>query len=246
MSAQHHRIAPPLRRSPFADAWGALAPECEELCGMPVPARFHRTSLPPVALADCSFLPRAGIKGAEAAAWLQAHGIPTPPRHNQWLAHRGGLVARLGHSEFLVEAADADDWTRPLRGDGAWSERAMPVPRQDAGLLLCGGQVHDLLAQVCSIDFRAAATMPQALTMTLMLGVPVLAIALPGAAVPAWRLWCDPSFAALLWRTLAQIAGELGGGPLGWRQLGELGIPCRWSAPAERAPDPSPQSSTQP
>jgi sarcosine oxidase subunit gamma len=51
--------------------------------------------------------------------------------------------------------------------------------------------------------------------MTQMIGIPIIAIAVPYFRMPAYRLWCDPSFGHCLWHNLADIAAELGGGPLG-------------------------------
>ncbi len=230
MSAVHQLVQNPLRRSPFESAWSGLAPACVEHSGMRVPTQFAGEGLPTVALVDCSFLPRAGVKGEGAGAWLEQQGIALPQRHNHWLPHRGGWVGRLGHNEFLLESAPDADWTRPLRDNAAWPLRTMPVLRQDASLLLCGSALYELLAQTCSFNFGALDPPACELVMTQMIGVSVLAAPVPGAPLPALRLWCDPSFAPYLWRTLAQIAGELGGAPLGWQQLDDLGIPLSWTA----------------
>ena len=52
--------------------------------------------------------PRWGCKGPAAPQWLADQGLPVPPAYNRYceLAN-GGLVARLGVTEFLIEAETA-------------------------------------------------------------------------------------------------------------------------------------------
>ncbi len=223
------------RRSPFTDAWSAAQPACVTLANMPVPEAFA-THDAAVMLADLSFLSRTGFKGSAAASWLQAQSLVVPTLPNHWVAHRRGLVARLGMSEFFLESATADDWVSGLSAPADLP--VVPVLRQDAALLLCGERVHELLLQVCSYNFASltaghSTPAEQAVVMTQMLGISVLMLAIPHAALPVYRLWCDPSFATYLWRQLALIAAELEGGPVGWQQLQLAGIPCAFSAAHE-------------
>ena len=37
--------------------------------------------------------------------------------------------------------------------------------------------------------------------------------------VPAYRLWCEPSYGEYLFAALLEIVQELGGGPVGWECL---------------------------
>ena len=211
-----------LRRSPFADAWATAQPSCVNLTDMLVPETFGRDACPEIALADLSYLRRSGCKGPDAAAWLKQQGIPTPDRHNRWLVHRGGVVARLGLTEYFMESGLQDDWVSGLH---VGSATLTPVLRQDAALLLCGPRVHELLLQVCSYDFESLDLAAQEAVMTQMIGVSVLVILIARRPFSSYRLWCDPSFAHYLWTTLEGIAGELGGAPLGWRELRQFGIP---------------------
>jgi sarcosine oxidase gamma subunit len=192
---------------------------------MAVPQTFTAGSVAhsrSVIIVDFSFLPRAGVKGAGAADWLRQSGIPIPASHNQWIEHRGGVVARLGHTEFLLESAADDDWTHALSQASSWPAQTVPVLRQDASLLLTGERVHELLAQTCSFRFASLQASPGEVVMTQMIGISIVAIAVPHFRIPAYRLWCDPSFGHSLWRYLEDIAAELCGGPLGLQQLTEL------------------------
>jgi sarcosine oxidase subunit gamma len=55
--------------------------------------------------------------------------------------------------------------------------------------------------------------------MTSMVGVSVLVLWYRLQAQPYYRIWCDGTFGPYLWETLAEIAGELGGGAIGLESL---------------------------
>jgi len=165
---------------------------------------------PPVFLCDLSTLPRTGLKGAGAADFLGARGFPVPEQHNEWLAYRNGIVARLGHTEFLLESG-ADDWTHELGFDTLPAMDVVPILREDSSLLLGGAHVLDLFARTCSFEFAALRDRPREVVMTQMIGVSITALALSFAPTPAYRLWCDPSFGDYIAHSLAQISMELGG-----------------------------------
>lgn len=200
-----------------------VASWCESR-GMRLPAAWVTEGDPAqLALADVSHLWRWGVKGPDAAAHLQACGVPVPPHANRWCAWHAatasGLVARLGHSEFFLESSHALPGhlaTLPLPA------AAYPVLHADSSLALMGHRVHDLLTQVCSIDFSVLEPARQEVVMTSMAGVSVLVIPLVANGLPLYRIWCDPSFGAYLHRTLLSIVEELGGGPLGLDRLAPL------------------------
>jgi len=186
--------------------------------------RQHEFVLRAVGLSDVSLRAKIGLKGEGASAVLAARGLPLPAPANRWMPYRGGLIARLGNTEFLLEAPADDDWTREFRAIDAAD--AMHVIRSDASLLLFGERLPELLAQVCAVRFTSRLAEDRELVLTQLAGVSVLAIPFRAAPAPALRLWCDPTFAPNLWRTLATIVCELGGAPVDPAGLGELGIPC--------------------
>lgn len=155
--------------------------------------------------------PRTGIKGPHAAAWLAAQGIAVPPGHNTWLPLAdGGLVGRLGYTEFFIEGPAA------VRIDAALGEGldgVHPVLRRDLGLVLDGDGARDVLAQTCNVHFGALDLGPRPLVMTSMTGVPVLVVPEQRDAGIAYRIWCDPTYGPYLARTLQSIAAEEDGGP---------------------------------
>ena len=162
-----------------------------------------------VQIADCSRSPRAGAKGPGAARWLQALGIDTPAAANQWLPlSGGGLIARLGNSEFLIEgnATAVEKILAAPRTEGVY-----PVLRQDASFVVSGAEANELWLQTCAVDFRLLDAAPASLLMTNMVGVAVTVIATATGTDPTYRLWCDGTYGEYLWETLSGIVDELGG-----------------------------------
>ena len=151
---------------------------------------------------------RWGCKGPAAPQWLAEQGLPVPPEYNRYreLA-TGGLVARLGVTEFLIEAEAA---TLGLLLDAAMPAGRVhglyPVLRQDAALRLEGPALHTLLRQVCSVDLQARENPPDAVFLTTLGGVGVTLL---------WRgdallLWADGTMGSYLWDTLVEVARDCG------------------------------------
>lgn len=167
-------------------------------------------------LCDRSCLTRFGVKGPGAVDWLSQH-LSLPGTANTWQhLPEGGLVARLGMTEFLVEdtinSAIASYLTRSL------TERPVnvyPVLRQDLAIALTGEAVPDLLRQTCSFNFSALRLSESPVILTSMIGVGVVVIPSDRHGLPYYRIWCDGTFGPYLWHTLAGIVEELGGGIIG-------------------------------
>ena len=155
---------------------------------------------------------RTGCKGAHAAAWLSARALPVPPAPNTWAACAGdaGLVARLGSSEFLIEADAALVETLDA-ALASTPQGVYPVLRADAAFLIEGQGVHDALAQVCNVNFAALDLARAPVIMTLMIGVAVLVLPEAGdGGGRRYRIWCDPSFGEYLDHELGVIVGAAG------------------------------------
>jgi len=163
---------------------------------------------------------RLGLKGPGAADWLASQGILLPARPNTW-AGRGGpaadggefVVARLGVSEFfLEEAAPGQTLSALAQALRAPPPGVYPVLREDCALVLSGDAVHELLAQVCNIDFASLDVDSQPVVMTLMIGVSVLVVPQTMAGSRRrYRIWCDPTFGGYLGETLTALVKESGG-----------------------------------
>ena len=174
-------------------------------------------ALESVGIVDLSCLPRFGVKGPRAAAALEALGLAPPSEPNRWAAlDGGGLVARLGRSEFLLEDGIAGGSVRRVRealADGAPS--VYPVPRYDLALALVGAQVPALWDQSCSFDLRELVGTPGLVVITTMIGVSVTVVRDNFGGREGFRIWCDGTFGPYFFETLLEIARELQGGAAG-------------------------------
>lgn len=208
----------PLRMSPVCDAWKTASAQWSVRENMRVEERVDAADSKRAAtlgIADVSFLFRTGFKGQGVAAWLQAQDIPVPEQPNSWAPLAGGgVVLRLGVSEYLIE----DGLTQGSSARMAHLETPMhvyPVLHQDAALVLCGEAVHELLLQTCNVNFGALDLAARPVVLTSMAGVAVTVMPGARAGKPYYRVWADGTYGLYLWETLAGIAGELGGGPVG-------------------------------
>lgn len=148
-------------------------------------------------------MPRAGVKGPGAAAWLAALDLPVPRAPNSWLPLPGGLIARLGLAEFLVEGPAAAKLAAPL------APGVYPVLRQDTALVLKGARLNELLLETCSVDFRALDLAARPVVLTSMAGVGVTVIPGEEGGMPCCRIWCDGTYGEWFFETLTGVAGEL-------------------------------------
>jgi len=170
-----------------------------------------------VGLVDLSSLARFGLKGPGAESALKLLGVALPAEPNRWVAvDGGGLVARLGRSEFLLEDGIGGGSVHRVReslADGA--PGVYPMPRQDLALALVGSQVQALWDQTCSFDLREFALTPGLVVMTTMIGVSVTVVQAECGGRAGFRIWCDGTFGSYFFETLLEIARELQGGAAG-------------------------------
>jgi len=166
---------------------------------------------------------RIGLKGPRAEEWLANCGIVLPAAPNSWSGSTaagdstGLLVARLGTAEFFLEdAAHGSELQGIRRGLEESPPGVYPVLREDAAFQLSGDGAHDVLAQVCNVNFAGLALDSRPVIMTLMLGVAVLVVPqaaeIPGRdAERRYRIWCDPTFGPFLCEAVGGVVVECGG-----------------------------------
>jgi sarcosine oxidase subunit gamma len=211
-----------MRLSSVHDCLSRLGTVWGTLNGMPIARSVPGPANSALELFDLSALQRTGLKGPGAASWLQARNLAVPERANSWLdLSGGGLIARLGRGEFLIE-----DGLQGTEVKGVADALAIPaanvypVLRQDAALMIRGEALSELLAQTCSIDLSAGALEERTVSLTMMAGIAVTLVDASSAhAAPCFRVWCDGTYGAYLWDTLLEIAVELGGGAAGLHAL---------------------------
>lgn len=150
----------------------------------------------------------AHAQGRPATAGGQSLEVPRAE-----LTDRGLLVARLGASEFFLES-DAGEaaLARMFAGLENRPSGVYPVLREDAAFLLSGAAAHDVLAQVCNVNFAALDLETNPVIMTLMIGVAVLVVPQAAGTGRRYLIWCDPTFGAYVEDALASIVKECGEG----------------------------------
>ncbi len=202
----------PIRISPIHDQLQAVNGTWREINGMPTMTSIDKAS-DTLGMADLSFLDRFGVKGSGAAAWLEQQNVTVPDRPNSWRSlAQGGLIARLGLTEFLIEdSVNSSVVPRLTQACQHPPANVYPVLRQDLAIALCGSAIEDLLLQTCGVNFGALLLDQSPVVLTSIVGVSVTVI--PGESV--YRIWCDGTYGAYLWETLLAIAIELGGGIIG-------------------------------
>jgi sarcosine oxidase subunit gamma len=192
--------------------WGQLGGTPIALrCG---PEEAERAALPILGLCDVSALRKLGIKGPGAPTWLRDRGIELPAEvYDSLPLGRGGLVVRLGPSDFFLEDGLAGDTIPRLSGEWTGQPGVSRVEREDATFLITGMRALEVLAQMCSIDFRTAPRGRLVLTRAAGISCGILPEAL--GDVLCFRLWVDGGYAVYFWETLVEIAEELGGKVIG-------------------------------
>jgi sarcosine oxidase subunit gamma len=167
------------------------------------------------ALKLCKQRERLGLKGPRAPEWLAAQGIVLPAAPNTWAHSDTLLVARLGQLEFFLEGSVAGAALKRIAS--SLNQRpagAYPVMREDWAFQLGGDRVHDVLAQVCNVNFASLPIHSHPVIMTLMIGVAVLVVPQAvqgGADERQYRIWCDPTYGAYLGESLGAVVVECGG-----------------------------------
>ena len=164
---------------------------------------------------------RLGLKGPRAVDWLAGQGIVLPAAPNSWTrapsagGPEGLLVARLGSAEFFLEDAVGSGLEGMASALAADPPGVYPVLREDWSFHLSGTGAHEVLAQVCNVNFEGLAWDSHPLIMTLMIGVAVLVVPQVMHQGPhperRYRIWCDPSFGPSLSENLAAVVVESGG-----------------------------------
>lgn len=216
---------PPLRIGPNHEQLQQLNGNWREIHGMPTLVEIPGSTAngTQLSIADVSCLPRFGVKGPGAAAWLESQGIAVSDRPNSWCSltdgspdSMSGIVARLGMTEFLVEDS-LHSSVAPRLAEACRQPPAQvyPVLRQDLAIVLVGEAVNDVLLQTCSCNFRALSLAEHPVVLTSMVGITVTMIPGERHGQPFYRIWCDGTFGAYLWRTLWAIVQELGGRVVG-------------------------------
>jgi sarcosine oxidase subunit gamma len=207
------------RRSPAHDALEHLKPRWGRLKDMPVALdygdpRAESERAKGLGLCDVSAFPRITVKGPGASRWLGEQGLEIPAGiYSVGRAGRTDRIIRTGGAEFLIE--DGVDGQTALRLISTQKEGVPGVyriPRQDASYLLMGKDANLVLLETCGVDCSGR---EERAVFSRVAGVSCALLAVEIHKLPAFQIWCDPSYGAYLWETLLEIVRDKGGGPVG-------------------------------
>lgn len=163
-------------------------------------------------ITDVSALARYGVKGPQAEKWLLSHGVAVPKNANSWVLNANEtLVMRLGLTEFLIEDQFGGQTCNKLLADTTRVAGVYKVPHVDASFLLAGGEVLDLLSEVCALDLRESVLAENALVMTQVAGISSTVLRQSINNETIYRLWCDGTYGAYMKHVLDEITHELKG-----------------------------------
>lgn len=221
-------------QSPLETQLAALGAHWEAVSGRRLPMDFGDRAVEmrranELALGDLSALPKLGLKGPGAEAWLGAAGVAVPEEVYGWRPFGAdGLIMRVDRQEFFLEAGvGSTEVTLLAEKLGAHGPSVYSVARQDVGLTLSGRRATEVLTQTCSYDFVQRTSAAESLShevavLTRIALVSCTVLRLERGGVSHFRIWCSPTYGGYLWETLFGIVQELGGGPIGVAAYGTV------------------------
>lgn len=176
---------------------------------------------PPLGLADLSPLPRVGIRGRNALAWLEQQGWPVPTANNAAVqTSSAGIVVRLRDDEALVlSSTDTDagghevlELESALPGENAWH-----TPRRESHCWfeLRGVAAVDCLAKLCGVDLRPQHFPVGSVCQTSVARLNTIVYAGFHPNTPVFGLLADSGSAIWFWDMLLDAMSEYDGGPIG-------------------------------
>lgn len=201
-------------------AWKALA-GCAIADSLPAGA-----SLPPLAIADLSPLPRLGFKGRGTIAAMKARGFTVEAEPNRAFRQPdGGLCLVLAPGEVILLS--------PLNGDGAniakalttWKledgERTYPLLRSDshAWLAVSGEAAPAMFAKLCAVDLRRSKFADLAIAQTSVAKMSAIIVRADAGARPLYHVLADSAAALYFCSCLMDAAREFGGRLAGIRDV---------------------------
>jgi sarcosine oxidase, subunit gamma len=167
-------------------------------------------------ITDVSELVRYGVKGPQAANWLNKHKLVIPTKANSWVLStseseiKGSIVMRLGTSEFLIEDQTGGQACSKLAADSLRVAGVYKVPRVDAAYILAGSDALNLLSEICALDLSESALAEHDVIMTQVGGVSATVLRQNINNEMVYRLWCDGTYGVYMKHILLEIAAELG------------------------------------
>ena len=162
-------------------------------------------------LIDLSLIPRCGVRGPGAAAWLAQQGLPHPSQANRSESNElGQYVLRLGLTEHWVLAnpLQPKDYAFEISGP-----RCHPTYCEDsrAWFAITGDHRAQVMAKLCGVDLRREAFEPGAVVQTSLARVNVVVAHQLVNGHEVFSIFSDSASAEYLWTALLDAIDEFGG-----------------------------------
>lgn len=197
--------------------WAALADEvayAERFAG--------DDTLPAIAIADLSPLPRLGFKGRGTIAAMQTRGIVLDATPNRCFPQPdGSLCLVLAPSEVLLLSPLDGSGERLEQLNASWNiddgERTYPLPRRDshAWLAVAGTATPEMFAKLCAIDLRLHKFPNLSIAQTSVARMNAILTRVDLGVTPVFHLLVDSAAAQYFCDCIVDAADEFGGGLVG-------------------------------
>jgi sarcosine oxidase subunit gamma len=161
-----------------------------------------------IQLSRLSSTQKFGVKGANAASWLEECGLPVPASvYDSLPTQSGGRIIRAGTTEFFIELP-ADDASIGRLSAGVSTPAVYLFPRSDQTILLGGPGALNVFAQTCGVDFRTCPSNKAVYSRVAGVSCAIVPIS---EQADDFRLYVDHTYVDYLWDTLSEIVADLGG-----------------------------------
>ncbi|MEM1153383.1 MAG: sarcosine oxidase [Pseudomonadota bacterium] len=201
------------RRSPLAQQFSDA--QYRLVAGQQQPWTLS-TSADYAALFDLTLMPRFGVRGAGAAAYLQSRDIDVPSMVNTAsVSPDARWVARLGKTEYWVfYAALCDAYPPHMLGLDSIAEGCYPVPcdQARAWFVIDHAQRAAAMAKLCAVDLRDDAFPSGHVAQTSVARVNATVISHTIAERAVFSIFSDVASAQYLWGALEDALDEYGAG----------------------------------
>ncbi|CZF86038.1 hypothetical protein [Grimontia marina] len=184
-------------------------PERRQSC---IEQEHHLSS---ISFYDATTSNRIGFRGAQVAAFLEAHGILIPEQPNRALKTSNGLwILRLGHTEFwLVDKKDQNtDAMIELEKEADQREQVTRLYCQHSHALfvLTGDDCPEMFAKVCAVDLSGVTFKRGCIAQTSVARVSSVVVNVSKSEFEQTRflIMSDISSADYLWKALDDAAEE--------------------------------------
>jgi sarcosine oxidase subunit gamma len=177
-------------------------------------------------LVDLSHLPRWGVKGRGAFAWLGSIGAAIPGENNRARQqHDESLIAQLSPGEALILSSVPDGQCHLATTNDALPpegrDACYPAPRRDSHcwFMIAGADGPRMFAKLCAVDLAANQFADGSVAQTSVARLSAIVIRHDIAETISFSLLAESASAEYLWDCLLDAMTEFSGTVVSGAQL---------------------------